>query len=158
MVKQVVILYEKGERVVTEELPTWDEMKAAIGCQLVEHVRVLDHIDTRREGGRTDKRFVYTSMFIDEEGMINGKLRNEAATEIYQRNIRAQFPGDPNPFRTADARLKADAEKMGFGVVNAYPPEHNPGDPAIHGTAVFFEGYTEAEVTAHFNGPEEEDL
>src|SRR5579872_5689279 len=94
MTKRIVILGTDGSET---EIPTVPDLKAlqTIVGGYIEHVRVLDHIEPGGAG-------VYTSMFVNEEGLLDDLPRNEKATAIYQRNVRAAFPEAENPFRAAD--------------------------------------------------------
>lgn len=139
MTKEILILRASGDITELDHAPTLAEMQEIVGGY-VEHVRVLDRIE---EG-----RFVYTSMFINECGLIDGLPRNPNATEAYQRNVRAQFAGEVEPFKAADEQFRNEVKEGGFALIEALPgpEEYDPNDPHIAGDAILFQGYTCQEV------------
>lgn len=139
MTKAILILKASGEITELDHAPTLQEMQEIVGGY-IEHVRVLDRIE--------NGRFVYTSMYINEEGLLDGLPRNEHATEAYQRNVRAQFAGEIEPFRAAEEQARNEAKESGFEVIDATGPldGYDPSDPHIAGDAILFQGYTVQEV------------
>ncbi len=134
--KRVILFRTDGSEIALPMVPTLDDMQRMIGGY-VERVRCLD----RFENGRP----VFSSMFVHETGLIDGMPRNQKATVIYQRNIKAAFPNDPEPFLTAHAAFLSDAEKLGVTVIAGEGPgssEEYIRDPYICGPAIWFEGYT----------------
>src|SRR3954454_17749208 len=112
MSKQIVVIKANGETYNLEKSPSLKQMQEIVGGH-VEHVRVLDRIEK-------NGRLVHTSMYVNETGMLDGLPRNQTATEIYQRNVRAQFPGAENPFQAAS---KAFEEQMkGFTFIRPETP------------------------------------
>ncbi len=132
MNQQIKVLKANGTYYILNRIPTLEEMQKIVGGY-IEHVRVLDRI----EGGR----FIYTSLYVNEEGLLNDLPRNKAATEIYQRNARAQHPSASQPFKKMEEEFTKQFE--GANIIKA--PEPVPGysnDPYVAGDAIFFEGYT----------------
>ncbi len=85
-------------------------------------------------------------MFVNGPGLLDGLPRNENATEVYQRNVRAQYPDAENPFMAAK---KAFEEKIKGAVIINATPENALGyekDTWIAGDAILFDGYTCDEV------------
>lgn len=154
--KQVVVYYPDGTKTVLDHTPSWDEMKKLIDTDMLELVTVLDHITVVDAGPPAGKfrKFVFTRMFVDEDGMAKGKLRNEAATKIYQRNVREQFPNEEFPFRKAtEIWEKQMRERFGseVAIVSTVSEDYDRDDPPIIGTAIVFEGWTQAQVDKLFN-------
>jgi len=146
MSKQIIVLHLDKSETILDKAPNYDEMKKIIGGYL-EHVRVLDRIE--------NGRFIYTSMFVDEEGLLKGLPKNPKATELYQRNVRAQYAYAAKPFEAASRDWKEMWEKRGAKVIDgtiSSNPElgFDPNNPHIAGIAIFFEGYTCEEVNAIF--------
>lgn len=81
MSKCIEIIKATGETTVMQGAPTLEKLQQAVGGW-VEHVRVLDRIEVGI--------FIYTSMYVHEEGRLNGLPVNPKATEIYHRNMKAQ--------------------------------------------------------------------
>jgi hypothetical protein len=119
-------------------------MQAIVGG-LIEHVRVLDRIE--------NGRFVYTSMFVSDTGLIDGLPRNQKASEVYQRNIRAAYPQSENPFREAHENWKASIPDD-FTLIDGRPEEAKTDEytdsPWICGPAILFDGYTCEEADEAF--------
>lgn len=139
MPKRIVVISPDGSESELDAVPGLAEMQRLVGGD-IEHVRVLDRIEPR--GAR-----IYTSMFVNETGLIDGLPRNERATAVYQRNVRTAYPGVAHPFRKASEEWLR--ELRGAVVVDATPDV--PGyadDPWISGTAILFEGWTCEEVDA----------
>lgn len=136
--KRIVVIQPDGSETELDRMPNLKEMQKIVGG-MIEHVSVMDRRD---EGGN----IVYTSMYINEEGLLEGLERNPKATEIYQRNIRAAYPDSPNPFKDAEDEFRKKAEAGGFAFIDARPDEFDPHDPHIVGPAIYFEGYTLDEV------------
>jgi len=147
--KRILVLQPDGTERELSAAPTLREMRAIVGGT-VDHVRVLD----RLEPGPAGLAGVYTSMFVNDTGLSDGLPRNAKATEIYQRNIRAQFADHAQPFRAAREEMLARYATMGATFIDATPPDvaaagyHD--DPWIAGPAIFFEGWTCEEVDAAF--------
>jgi hypothetical protein len=149
-VKRVVIIKANGDTEAFTSEPTFEQIQKACGGH-VEHVRVLDRIE--------NGRFIYTSMYVNDSGLIDGLDRNKMATQIYQRNVRAAFPNSATPFADSEADMKRTAEELGLDIIDARPhyTDYNPNDPHIAGDVVLFEGYTCEEAdyaieTASANG------
>lgn len=145
MTKAILILKASGDITELAHAPTLKEMQEIVGGD-VEHVRVLDRIE--------NGRFVYTSMFINECGLIDGLPRNPNATEAYQRNVRAQFSGEIEPFKAAEEQFRNEVKDSGMKVIDATMPlpDYDPNDPHIAGDAILFQGYTVQEVDDLMNG------
>ncbi len=140
MTKCIRVLNVDGTERVLAEVPNYLEMQKILGGDR-EMVRVLDRIEP-------DGHLVQTAMFVNDCGLLDGLPRNEAATKVYQRNVRAQYEG-PNPFKQAKAvylakfgRSEFDADLTPDDAIAAGYPD----DPWIAGPAIFFEGYTVDEV------------
>lgn len=141
MTKRIVVLNVDGSERVLDAVPKLAEMQAIVEG-FIEHVTVLDRIEP-------DGAFVYTSMFVNENGLLDNLPRNAKATEIYQRNLRAAYPDAANPFQAAQAEFVEAVEAIGATLIDARPEV--PGyedDPYICGPALLFEGYTTDEVNA----------
>ena len=142
MKQEIQIIRADGSIAKMKKTPTLKEMQEIVGG-LVEHVRVLDHIDDTG-------RLVYTSMFVNEEGLLKHLPRNEKATEIYQRNTKAQFPYSDNPFKDARQAYRKHVEARGFTYIDGTPKdvkdEGYQDSPWIAGDAIFFSGYTVEEA------------
>lgn len=144
MTKQIIVLKANGESYTLPKPPTLEEMQKIVGGY-IEHVRVLDRIE--------NKNLILTSMYINEEGLLEDLPRNVKATELYQRLTRAQFPHAKNPFAIAQEAMKAQYEKDGFKFIEMPEPvEGYNNDPYIVGDVIFFEGYTCEETDAVLNG------
>jgi len=134
--KEILVLKTDGTTAVLGYNPNLKEMQRILGGY-IEHVRVLDRIE--------NGTFIYTSMYINETGLIDNLSRNTKATEIYQRNVRMQFPEAENPFLAADQQFLA---AMGdTAVIDVRPPEYKE-EPWIAGDVILFSGYTCEEVRA----------
>lgn len=144
--KRVIILHPDGSERVLEKPPTWTEMRQYIGGGWLECIRVLDHVGKRGT-------FIYTYMYVDEEGVIKGQERNARATEVYQRAVREAFPDAVNPFAAARQAAAVQAARAGFFVVNLETPTgYRHENPHIAGVAVFWEGYRCEEIDALLEG------
>jgi hypothetical protein len=139
--KRIVVLNTDGTERELASVPSLKEMQAILGGW-IEHVRVLDHIEGTRG--------VYTSMFVNETGLIDGLPRNPKATEAYQRNVRMAFPDAENPFRAADEDNRKRFPNC--EIIDATPKDAIENgyrdDPWISGPAILFEGWTCEEVEA----------
>lgn len=141
MAKRIVVLHVDGTETVLDKVPDLDGIQAIVGGYM-ELVTVLDHIEPGT------RRFIFTRMIINEEGLIHKLPRNPKATEIYQRNVRAQFPDAENPFLRAKYEFEQRAKARGMTVISS-PWTENPEysiDPWIAGPAILFEGYTVEEA------------
>ena len=130
-----------GTREELDHFPELAEMQAIVGGW-IEHVRVLDYVGTNGP--------VYTSMFVNEEGLLKNLPRNEAATEIYQRNVRHHFAGHENPFQAAADEVRKQWEGRGMAYIDATPKDALAAgyatDPFVVGPAIYFQGYTVEEI------------
>lgn len=150
--KQILILRADGTQEPLTKPPTLKVLQEVVGGY-IEHVTILDPASTPAAP-------LYSSMYVNEEGLIHGLPRNEQATELYQRNVRAQYPGHANPFQQA----RKDFEQMlqartGASVIKTTPPiEGYEDDPYITGDVVWFSGYTrdEADKLMETNNPDTE--
>lgn len=137
MPKQITILRADGRVEPFTSKVTLKALQEAVGGH-IEHVRVLDRIE--------DGRFIYSSMYVNDEGLLNGLPRNVKATEAYQHNIRAQYLNSANPFKDADDDFRKQFEAKGFKIINGAPSSVEASgyddDPWIAGDAVLFQGYT----------------
>jgi hypothetical protein len=141
--KKILALAPEGAVTVLPSAPTWTQMQALVGG-LVEPVRVLDRIE--------DGRPVYTFLYVNEDGINLGLPRNDAATQVYQRNVRAAYGHHPNPFLAARDHARQLAALRGATVTDLAPDqEAYAADPWIAGVAVYFEGWSCDEVTAYWN-------
>lgn len=136
MIKEIQLIKADGTVTVLEAPPSIAEMQRLLGG-FIEHVRVVDHI-------KDNGHIIMTSMYVNEEGLINGLPRNDKATELYQRLTRAQYPDAPNPFRAAQEAFK---RSFGDALIVIDAPAEAGGDsynddPWIAGDAIFFAGYT----------------
>lgn len=131
------VLKADGTEYVLPEMPSWEKMKEIVGGWL-EHVTVLSHLNDDDSG-------FYSSMYINEEGLIMDLPRNAAATELYQRNVRVQFPNSPTPFKDAAEAYRATLPP-GTQVITSSPGEEYDNDPYICGDVIFFQGYTREEA------------
>src|SRR5579871_670214 len=141
--KQIQVIRANGDIEVLSGPPTLAEMQNIVGGY-IEHVRVLGEIN--REGD-----FIYTSMYVNETGLLDGLPRNEKATEIYQRNIRAQFPDAENPCRAADAAYRKHVGNAKIIDIRPVKSDEYDDDPWIVGDAIYFKGYTCEEADAALN-------
>lgn len=136
MEKQIQVIKANGDITVLPSAPSVEQMEKLVGGD-IEHVKVLDRIDD-------DGNFVYTSMYVNETGLHDGLPRNPKATEIYQRNIRAQYPDSKTPFSDANDALPSLLGNV--EVIDNTPKEAQAAgydnDPWIAGDAVYFKGYT----------------
>lgn len=139
--KRILIIKADGQVSELNILPTSREMQKIVGGW-IEHVKVVDRVE--------DGKPIYTSMYVNEEGLVNELPRNQKATDIYQRNIRIQFPNSKNPFIEANELFKKESIAKGFTIVDTTDADY-ASDPYISGDAIFFEGYTIAEVDALFD-------
>lgn len=135
--KRILVIEADGSERELTSVPNLKEMQKIVGG-LIEHVTVLDRRDDQGN-------FIYTSMYINEGGLLDGLPRNEKATAIYQRNIRAAYPDDPNPFKTAEEESKRQAEASGMTIIDARTEGYSD-DPHIVGPVIFFEGWTREEA------------
>lgn len=147
MTKEILILRADGSAEPFAAKVTLKSLQAAVGGK-IEHVRVLDRIE--------DGRFVYTSMYVNDEGLLLGLPRNSTATEVYQRNIRAQYPKSQQPFKEANARFNKEHESSGVTVIDGTPASAKASgyddDPWICGDVVLFKGYTCQEADDLYEG------
>jgi hypothetical protein len=71
--------------------------------------------------------------------------RNQTATAIYQRNVRAVYPASANPFKEARKQWERSLPEN-MTVIDGTPPEARDkdyeNDPYICGTVILFEGFT----------------
>lgn len=135
--KRIVLLRSDGTSETLDHVPSRKELSAIVGGY-IEMVRVMDRIE--------DGLIIHTAMIVNEEGLLNNLPRNAAATAIYQRNVRAQFPDAANPFRAATEEWLRSIGRTADQITDL-TPEHAlaagyKDDPWIAGDAVFFEGYT----------------
>lgn len=140
MTKQILVVTATGQVTRLEKAPTLKEMQTIVGGY-IEHVTVLDRIE--------NGKFIYTSMYINEEGLIHDLPRNEKATAVYQRNIREQFPDSPNSFQEANEAFRKQTEESGATFIDTTTKEY-ANDPYICGDVILFAGYTRDEVTEIF--------
>lgn len=143
MAQEIIILHANGARTTFggaagEKLPTLEKMQEIVGGH-IELVTVLDRVEA--------DRMFYTYMVVNEDGLNIGLPRNEAATEIYQRNTRLAYPDAENPFLAALDDQRKSAEARGFAFVDAMPAEYSL-DPYISGDAIYFSGWTRDELKA----------
>lgn len=139
MEKKIMVLKADGTSYqLPDKRPSLEEIQAIVGGN-VEFVTVL---------GATNPAWVYTTMIVNEEGLIHNLPRNEAATKLYQRNIREQYPHAENPFLAAAEAMEARAASIGTKVIRSSPSDDYDMDPYICGDVIYFEGYNEDEVDA----------
>jgi hypothetical protein len=142
--KRILVIEANGDERVLASAPTLKEMQKIVGG-LIEHVKVLDRIE--------NGRFIYTSMFVSDTGLIDGLPRNQKATEVYQRNVRAAYPNSTNPFREAHEKWKASLP-TNVTVIDGRPEEAKSDEyrnsPWICGPAILFDGYTCEEADEAF--------
>lgn len=137
--KRIVVLKADGTERELTQFPSMAMLHLSVGGS-IEHVRVVDRVMNGQP--------IYTSMYVNEEGLIDGKPRNEKATELYQRAVHLQYPNEANPFKTArDDYMKTMPEGM---VVISTTDDAYDNDPYICGDVVYFEGWTEQEVESTF--------
>jgi hypothetical protein len=142
MKKRIVVLAPDGTETILARTPTFKELQTIVGGY-AEHVRIL----------RADlPGFVYTSMFVNEDGLRLGLPRNAPATALYLANVQRQFPGAANPYAEATREMGRRAEAMGARFISMVPDDT---EPSIVGPAVWFDGYTEREVARLLDGEEE---
>jgi hypothetical protein len=137
MTKQIVVLSPDGRTEILDTVPNLATLQALVGGY-VEAVRVLDRLE--------DMRPVYSYMYVNETGLNDGLPRNEAATALYQRNVRLAYAEEPDPF---DAAARAAAARRPAGAFVVDLAADIPGyasDPWIAGVAVYYEGYTCEEI------------
>lgn len=106
MAKAIHIIRANGTVEVLDKMPDLAGMQKAVGGR-IEHVRVLDRIEPRMEG----EMFIYTSMFVNDEGRLNKLPVNLKPTAIYQRNGQEQVRrgADEKLFNLRDAFIVGDA-------------------------------------------------
>jgi hypothetical protein len=145
--KAILVLNVDGAIHTLPTPPTWRRMQAIVGGP-VEQVRVLDRI----ENGQP----IYSFLYCNEDGLNLGLPRNDAATEVYQRNVRAAYGDHPQPFLAAKAHARQLAALMGAVPIELSPPSAAYElDPWIAGPAIYFEGWSTEEVTAYWNREED---
>jgi len=149
MTKKIQIIKSTGEITVLDTAPSLAQMQEIVGGY-IEHVRVLDRIE--------DGRFIYTSMYVNERGLLEKLPRNSTATVIYQRNVRAQFPDHPQPFLAASEAYRKSVEAKGFSYIDGTPQDAKDqgydADPYVVGGVIHFAGYTIDEVAALYEAME----
>lgn len=118
--KEIQIIRADGTVEIFNKPLTLKNMQEAVGG-LIEHVRVLDRINVVDE-------FIYTSMFVDDEGRLKEKPINIKATEIYRRN--------------AFEQIKRGVPVSNFLLEDAF----------IVGDALYFQGYTVDEAERLYEG------
>lgn len=133
MLTRAIIVIEPDDKryVIPPEDFNWEKARKVLDGY-VEPVRVL-RIDL--EG------YVFTYMFVDEEGMLKSKPVNAGATKLHRANIERQFPLAENPFEEANNEFDKMTKDFGIFVVNSDTPEMR-NNPQIYGTAIWFRGYT----------------
>jgi len=136
------MLYPDGHQERIGGMPTFAAMRTMVGGY-VEQVRVLDRVD--------QGKFVYTYMYVNEEGLIRGVPRNEVATALYQCNVRTAFAGQAEPFQAAKQQARQTAEAQGFTVIDQATPAGYEDDPYIAGVAVYFQGFTCQEINRWYD-------
>lgn len=146
--KRVVLIKPDGSEETFLEgdaIPTYEQMKSAVDGW-IELVKVI-----RRD---VSEGFVYTYMVVNEESLIHGMPRNQAATDLYLENMRRQYP-DKSPGEAreaASAAYRAALEQtLGRPVEHIELPEPKLGynaDPHICGPVLYFEGWTIWELQA----------
>jgi len=141
--KGVVLIEANGNLRPLPEMISLGEMQKLVGGY-IEQVKVLDR--TEPNGER-----VYSYMYVNDEGLLDGLPRNEKATEIYQRNVRTAYPGEENPFLVANREFIKEAKARGFTELQAMVSPSYDADPYIAGPAIYYEGYTCEEVLAVMN-------
>jgi hypothetical protein len=148
MTKPVQILYPDGHQETRATPPTFGEMQELVGGY-VEGVRVLERV--------TDQHYRYTYLYVNEGGIDYGLPRNQAATELYQRNARMQYPDAMNPFLASKEASRQRAQARGIAFVELTNNPAYDADPYLAGVAIYFRGWTCDEVNAYYNGDEEND-
>ena len=145
--KEILIIRADGTTEPFTGKVTLKNLQGAVGGK-IEHVRVLDRIE--------DGKFIYTSMYVNDEGLLIGLPRNDVATEVYQRNMRAQYPNSPSPFREISERFRKEHEDRGIAVIDGTPASAKEqgyeDDPFIVGDVVLFKGYTCQEADDLYEG------
>jgi Domain of unknown function (DUF3846) len=139
MSKFILFLKADGTKEILANVPTLEEMQTMVGGY-IERVRILDRV--------VNGLFIYTSMFVNDEGLLKGLPRNEQATQHYQRNARKQFPNSEHPFAKMEEEFKRQFADQNVKIINPLA-EVVPGydeDPWIAGNAILFLGYTCEEV------------
>ena len=140
--KRFLIIYadpELGEeelRTGGKLLPDLNQMQRVVKGN-IELVRVLRE-DILDETGR----WAYTYMICNETGLLTGLPRNEKATQLYQANIRRQYPDSADPFAEADKAFSKKWESLGATVIDGNPPSMDRSDPPVTGDVLLFDGYT----------------
>jgi Domain of unknown function (DUF3846) len=140
MTKRIVIIEHDSSVRYLDTRPTLAEMQAIVGGD-IEQVLVLDRIE--------DGHPIYTSMYVNEEGLINDLPRNARATEIYQRNARFQHPDAANPFVAMQQAMIEACARMNVTVIHQRPQAYRD-DPYICGPAIYFQGWTCEDVDAAY--------
>lgn len=123
MEKAILFIPANGKTQALPKCPTHAEMQAFVGGEL-EHVRILDRIEPLSNG----EKFIYSSMYVDENGRLDeNRPINKTATDLYRRNAREQ--------------IKRGTPEETFGPIEKM---------VIVGDVVYFEGYTVEEAEEAF--------
>lgn len=139
--RRIVVIKPDGTETVLDHWPTFKEIQEHVGGY-VERVRVLrqDIVD------RND----YTVMMVNEDGLPHGLPRNQKATDIYLANVRRQFPNAENPSKAAREAWLNQYRERGIDIevmTTTGTPGGYEDDPYIAGTVVWFDRWTEEELT-----------
>jgi hypothetical protein len=137
--KRILLIAPNGAVVELPACPSRGHMQRAVAGD-IEYVNVLDRVEKGEP--------IYTFMVVNEIGLLLDLPRNEKATEIFQRNVRAAFPASATPF--ADAHKAWLARHPPDSVITDLTPKHAlergyKDDPWIAGPAIYFEGHSVAE-------------
>lgn len=146
--KKILLLLPSGAIIdLGPQVLSYQQLKSTIGGY-IEHVTVLDRIERSPRGDR----WIYTSMYVHEEGRLIGLPHNPKATAIYQRNIRAQRPGHPYPFAEVEQEMQAAATKAGVFYINLSEsdPTSDPDYPDIVGPAIYYQGWDIQEIEREY--------
>lgn len=130
MTRRTVVIDPDGSERPLQGIPPIAVMRGIVGGP-IELVRVL----------REDlPGFTYTWMIVNENGLIEGLLRNQRATDIDLANVRRAHPDADDPSKAArDQFLAGIPEAM--EVIDGSPAGW-ADDPYVAGTVIWFDGWT----------------
>jgi Domain of unknown function (DUF3846) len=139
MSKNIIVMCTDHTEAYLTTMPSLQQMQQYVGG-FIELIRVLP-LDAPEVSTK-----LLTYMVVNEEGRLLNLPRNEEATKIYHNLTLKQFSGAKNPFARAREEFLAMLPK-GVEILSTY----DGSEPFIAGTAIYFQGYTCAELDALWN-------
>lgn len=99
------------------------------------------------------------TLIVNEEGLIRGLPRNQAATDIYLSAVRRAFPDAANPSKAAREQYLAEMKEcLGDVVVATSSPPGYDEDPYIAGDVVLIPVSFEKVDQVFYGSDDDEDL